>query len=98
MKDHVRIAVYTLKKGPVEEVVELAEKGMLPIFKGQPGFLRYGLAQLDDGKFASVSIWETHDEAEAATAQAADFVAKNLADRVDLESSHVGDFFFDEST
>jgi hypothetical protein len=52
---------------------------------------------LDDGKLASVSIWETHAEAEAANAAAADFVAKNVADLIALESSHVGDFFFDES-
>ena len=38
---------------------------MLPIFRTQPGFVRYGLALLDDGSVASVSVWETRDEAEA---------------------------------
>jgi heme-degrading monooxygenase HmoA len=97
MEDHVRIAIYTLKKGTVEEVAEVARTGMLPIFKAAPGFIRYGVALLDDGKVASVSIWETHDEAEAATAAAADFVAKNMAELIKLDDSHVGDYFFDES-
>jgi hypothetical protein len=66
---------------------------MLPIYKGPPGFVHYGLALLDDGKLAAVSVWETHEEAEAATAAAADFVKDNLAE---VDTSHVGDFFFDE--
>jgi hypothetical protein len=43
---------------------------MLPIFRAQPGFVRYGLILLDDGSVASVSVWETRDEAEAANASA----------------------------
>jgi Antibiotic biosynthesis monooxygenase len=96
MEEHVRIAIYSLKKGTVEETAELAKGGMLPIFQAQPGFVRYGLALLDDGSVASVSVWETHAEAEAANVAAASWVAENLADRVELLSSHVGDFLFDE--
>jgi hypothetical protein len=43
-----------------------------------------------------VSVWETQDEAEAANASTADFVAENLADRVELQNRHTGDFLFDE--
>jgi len=97
MEDHVRVATYNLTKGTAEEAAELAKTGMLPIFKGQPGFIRYGVALLDNGKLASVSIWETHDEAEAAVKAAADFVKNNMADLIKLEDNHVGDFFFDEA-
>ena len=96
MEEHVRIAVYSLEKGTAEEAADLAKGGMLPIFKAQPGFVRYGVGLLDDGHLVSVSIWETHAEAEAANSAAADFVAKNMADRIKLENSHVGDYFFDE--
>jgi len=98
MEEHVRIATYSMKQGTVEETAELAKAGMLPIFKAQPGFVRYGLALLDDGNIASVSVWETHGEAEAANAAAAEWVAANLADRVALQNTHVGDFLFDEGT
>jgi uncharacterized protein YcbX len=97
MEEHVRIAIYALKRGTAEETAELAKGGMLPIFRDQPGFVRYGLALLDDGSVASVSVWETHGEAEAANVAAADWVAANLADRVELQNAHVGDFLFDES-
>ena len=96
MEEHVRIAVYSLEKGTAEEAADLAKGGMLPIFKAQPGFVRYGVGLLDDGNLVSVSIWETHAEAEAANRVAADFVAKNMADRIKLANTHVGDYFFDE--
>jgi heme-degrading monooxygenase HmoA len=96
MEEHVRIAIYTLKQGTIEETADLAKNGMLPIFKAQPGFVRYGLILLDEGSVASVSVWETHAEAEAANASAASWVAENLADRVGLQNTHVGDFLFDE--
>ncbi len=96
MEEHVRVAIYGLKKGSAEEAADLAKQGMLPVFQAQPGFVRYGLALLDDGTVASISVWETHDEAEAANAAAADWVAENLADRIELKNVHVGDFFFDE--
>ncbi len=96
MEAHIRIATYSMKQGSVQETAELAKAGMLPIFKAQPGFVRYSLAELDDGNIASVSIWETHDEAEAANAAAAEWVAGNLAERIALETNHIGDFLFDE--
>jgi heme-degrading monooxygenase HmoA len=98
MEDHVRIAIYKLTSGTAEEAADLAKSGMLPIFKGQPGFIRYGVALLEDGSVASVSAWETHEEAEAAVAAAADFVKANMADRISLTSNHIGDFFFDEGS
>jgi heme-degrading monooxygenase HmoA len=97
MEEHVRIATYAIKKGKPEELAEIARTGMLPIYRSQPGFVRYGVVLLDDGKVASVSVWETHAEAEAANVAAADFVAKNMADLVELDNAHVGDFFFDET-
>ena len=97
MEEHVRIAIYSLTRGSAEETADLAKNGMLPIFKAQPGFVRYGLALLDDGTVASVSVWETHAEAEAANVAAAEWVAGNLADRVQLQNTHVGDFFFDDA-
>jgi hypothetical protein len=96
LEEHVRIAIYSLKQGTVDEAAELGRSGMLPIFQAQPGFVRYGLILLDDGSVASVSVWETRAEAEAANASAASWVAENLRDRVELQTTHVGDFFFDE--
>lgn len=96
MEEHVRIATYKMTKGTAQEAADLAKSGMLPVFKKMPGFVRYGVLQLDDGELASISVWQTHAEAEAAIAAAADFVKANMADRIKLDTNHVGDFFFDE--
>jgi len=93
---HFRIAHYDLTSGTAEEAVDIARGGMLPIFRDQPGFVRYELGLLDNGGVLSFSIWETSDEADRATALAADFVRDNLADRIRLREVHTGDLLLDE--
>ena len=93
--NHFRIALYDVTSGTAEEACELAKKGLLPIFKKQPGFVRYEVGKLDTGGIASFSVWETGDEAQAAVDTAASWVAENLAARVSLRESHIGDLFWD---
>ena len=60
------IANYTVIKGTFPELVDEAKRGMLSTFKAQPGFIRYGLADTGEGTCLSISLWETHAQAEAA--------------------------------
>jgi uncharacterized protein YcbX len=92
----LRIANYKVVKGTMAELAEEAKGGMLDIFKAQPGFIRYGLADTGDGTALSLSVWETHEQAEAATPIAATWVREHLADRVELRSSEVGNLAFFE--
>jgi quinol monooxygenase YgiN len=92
----IRLATYKVTKGSFPEIVEEAKDGMLNTFRAQPGFIRYGLADTGDGVFLSISQWETHDEAEAATPIAATWVREHLSDRVELRSNEVGDLAFFE--
>jgi heme-degrading monooxygenase HmoA len=94
--DHVRIATYTINKGSFREIADLAQESMLPSFKDQPGFVRYGVADTGDKSCMSISLWETHEQAEASVPMAATWVKENLGDRVELRSSHVGDLAFFE--
>jgi heme-degrading monooxygenase HmoA len=94
--EHVRIATYAINKGTFREVADLAQEGMLRTFKEQPGFIRYGVADLGDKRCMSISLWETHDQAEASVPTAAAWVEQNLGDRVELRSSQVGDLAFFE--
>jgi hypothetical protein len=57
---HVRIATYEIKDGTFQELADLAREGMLRTLQEQPGFIRYGLADLGDTKCVSLSLWETH--------------------------------------
>ncbi len=94
--EHLRIASYSINKGTFREVADTCKTGMLPRFQEQPGFLRYGLADLGDNKCVSISMWETREQAEAATHMAAAWVRENLADRMELRTNYVGDLAFFE--
>jgi heme-degrading monooxygenase HmoA len=96
--EHVRIATYEIKDGTFQEVADIAQKGMLRTFQEQPGFIRYGLADLGDKKCVSVSMWETRKEADAAVPVAADWVREHIANRVELRSTQIGDLAFVEGT
>jgi Antibiotic biosynthesis monooxygenase len=83
--------------GAAREVGDKAREGMLSVFRAQPGFQAYGLAETPEGKLVSVSLWDSGEEAERANELAASWVKENIADRVRLESAQVGDFMFYES-
>ena len=92
----VRIETYEIKQGSFQELTELAHKGMLRTFQDQPGFIRYGLADLGDKNCLSVSLWETRKDADAATPAATSWVRDNLNDRIELLSNVIGDLAFYE--
>ena len=71
---------------------------MLPILQVKPGFVRYGVAEDADGALLSISLWADRASAEAANVATAEFVAANLADKLSLINSSVGDLIFYEGT
>ena len=91
---HLRMATYGINRGTFQEVAESARTGMLPKFREQPGFVRYGLADLGDKTCVSLSVWETREQAEAAAPVAATWISENLADRIELRTNSVGDLAF----
>jgi heme-degrading monooxygenase HmoA len=93
---HGRIAIYHIKpEHNLDDVSRIAEKGLLPIFRDQPGFVGYGLVKVDEGKrLVSLSFWETEGEAEKAISLAADFTRSEVAAYVRLEENHLGDLTF----
>lgn len=90
-----RIALYDIKSGSFDEVVSQARAGIVPLFQKSNGFVSYGVAQIDKATFASLSTWETHEQANAATAKAADWVKTNSRDRFSLRENYVGDLAID---
>ena len=96
MNKHLRIATYTINNGSFREIADLAQQGMLKTFKEQPGFIRYGVADIGDKSCMSITLWETHEQAEASVPMAATWVKENLGDKVELRSSYVGDLAFYE--
>jgi heme-degrading monooxygenase HmoA len=93
---HVRVATYEIKRGSFQEIADLAQDGMLRTFRDQPGFIRYGLADLGDRRCLSLSVWETRKDADASAPVAANWVREHVSDRVELRSNEIGDLAFYE--
>ena len=88
---YTRLSTYDLTKGTFPELTGIVEKGILPMFTKQPGFVNYGLVDTGDHKVVSISIWETRDEAQKSDSLAATWVKENVSDRVRLLTTHIGD-------
>jgi heme-degrading monooxygenase HmoA len=93
---HLRLATYEITKGTFQEVSEVAKNGMLRKFREQPGFIRYGLADMGDKTCVSFSLWDTRKDADAAVPVAAAWARENLSDQVELRSNQIGDIAFFE--
>jgi hypothetical protein len=84
-----RCVVYTYS-GDVQDLIERAREGILPIFKQQPGFLAYGVMVQGD-QLVSMSAWNSEGDAKGADEAAKDWVSKNAAD-MNAVSSVMGDY------
>jgi hypothetical protein len=88
---YTRLSIYDVTKGTFDEVTGMAEKGILPLFVKEPGFVNYGLVDAGDHKVVSISIWETREAAHKSATMAASWVKDNIADRVRLVNTYIGD-------
>jgi hypothetical protein len=88
---YTRISTYDLTNGTFNELTGIAEKGILPMFAREPGFVNYGLVDAGDHKVISISIWETREMAQKSAVVAATWVKENVSDRVRLVTTSIGD-------
>ena len=91
MTNHMRMAIYRITQGTYAELMEKAREGMAPILRDSPGFVFYSTTDVGDGRFVSVSTWQTREQAEAATEKASQWVSENLADSVALQENLIGE-------
>ena len=88
---YTRLSTYDLTKGDFNELTGIAEKGILPTFVNEPGFVNYGLVDAGNHKVVAISIWETREAAQKSANMAATWVKENIADRVHLVTTYIGD-------
>jgi heme-degrading monooxygenase HmoA len=87
---YTRLSTYDLTKGDFSELTGIAEKGILPSFVREPGFVNFGLVDAGNHKVVSISIWETREAAQKSASMAATWVEQNVADRVRLVTTYIG--------
>jgi hypothetical protein len=88
---YTSISTYDMTKGTFNELTELCEKGVLPIFAEKPGFVNFGLTDIGDHKVVSISIWDSREGAQNSALVAGNWVKENISDRVRLVTSYVGE-------
>jgi len=88
---YTRIATYDIVKGDFSELTGIVEKGILPTFEMEPGFVNYGLVDAGNHKVVSISIWETREMAHRSAAVSGAWVKENLSDRVRLATTTIGE-------
>jgi hypothetical protein len=88
---YTTISTYDMTKGTFNELTELCEKGVLPIFAEKPGFVNFGLTDIGDHKVVSISIWDSREAAQNSALVAGNWVKENISDRVRLVTSYVGE-------
>jgi heme-degrading monooxygenase HmoA len=79
---HGRVARYT-NKGDAHAIARRAEEGLLPILQSQPGFKGYSVVEAG-GEIISFSAWDSEANADAVNSVAAEWVAENVGDDMEL--------------
>src|SRR5690242_7429994 len=70
---------YQLDPKAVEETVQRANAEFAPMLRQAPGFLSYWVVDGGQGQLTTISAFETRQQAEASSQQAATWVKQNLA-------------------
>lgn len=91
---HVRVSIDKTKPGAVGEVVRRAWDGLLPIYRGRPGFIAYEVVATGEDEAVFISTWESREQAEATIETAAAWVRENVPDLIVSAEHHVGDLSY----
>jgi len=92
---HARMATYN-HSGDALDLARRAEQGILPIFRAQPGFRAYSVAE-GDGQILSLSVWDSRSDAEAGNTAAANWVGINMTGELELVEVRFAEILFSTS-
>ena len=79
----ISVRRYKVDPANVAEISKRAQEGFVQIMKGSPGFVAYYGVDHGNGDVATVSIFESQEQAEESNNRAAGWVKENLAELID---------------
>ena len=79
----ISVRRYKVNPTNIPEITKRAKEGFVPILTGSPGFVAYYGVDHGNGDVATVSIFDSQEQAEESNSKAAGWVKENLAELVD---------------
>jgi len=86
-----RVVIYRIKPETIEEIIQKATEGVVPLYQAQPGFLAYDLIQTSAEEAISVSTWASAEQAEQADGAVAGWLRANLGHAIVSADRRMGD-------
>lgn len=88
---HVRMAIYQLTRGSTRDVIDLAQRDLVPILRAQRGFLSYELVTTPHDGLVSWSVWSSKRAAQEAAGLIKQWVDANVSRFIIDSELHIGD-------
>jgi len=79
---YARVAKYRFAAETIDEIIQRAEEGFVPIIRQVPGFIAYYIIDGGDGTGVVVAVFEDQAGAEESVRRAAEWVQANLAELI----------------
>jgi hypothetical protein len=83
-----------VKPAQVGDVLRKAELDLLPRYRDLPGFVAFTVAKTGDTSAISLSIWQTHEQAEMCIRSNETWLRESARQEIGSMQSHVGDLPF----
>src|SRR5947209_366382 len=88
---HARIGFYTAKSGDLDHVLERARDEVIPMLESEAGFRRYTTVRTGPDTLASITGWDTHEQAEMAARRLSAWVAEVMGPTLTSVENHVAE-------
>lgn len=88
---HARVGIYQVKPGTLDDTIAKARAELLPMMREQEGLMRYTVVRTGPDSFASLSGWETREQAERAAETLSGWMQENVGPSVVSMENHIGE-------
>lgn len=90
---NLHVTSFKIASGTLEELLELLKHpgGFLDTLRAANGFRQYSLADVGGGEVTTISVWDSAQDAEAASGVVGAWMQKNLSGRVEMTYMAIGD-------